>query len=148
MPQDDGDADRVFLRDEETVRLEFRAASHAVWLEFAALLGLQWDAATLGHLAAGRLVHRLGDLAKLRCLPDGRPLPASAIFECLLTDVSRDGENPLSVVERWVVRGLAGERRSERSQTPASMTDYKVLWREEGDALWWHTKVRARRVFN
>jgi GNAT superfamily N-acetyltransferase len=115
MPQDDGDADRVFLRDEETVRLDFQAASHAVWLEFAALLGLQWESANLGHLAAGRLVQRLGDLAKLRCLPDGRPLPASAAFECLLSEPSRYGKSPLSVVERCVVRDLAGQRRSERS---------------------------------
>jgi hypothetical protein len=115
MPQDDGDADRVFLRDEEAVRLAFRATSHAVWLELAALLGLQWESTTLSHLAAGRLVHRLGNLAKLRCLPDGRPLTASATFECLLADVSRDGENSLSVVERWVARDLAGQRRTGRS---------------------------------
>jgi hypothetical protein len=120
MPQDDDDADRAFLRDEEAVRLELQAASQAVWLDLATLLGQQWESARLGHLAAGRLVQRLGDLAKLRCLPDGRPLPASAAFECLVADLSRHGKSPLSVVERCVMRGLAGERRTDRS--PAEIT--------------------------
>jgi hypothetical protein len=117
---DGGDAGRVFLLDEEEVRREFGTASYGVWINLAAILGRRWETPASGHLIAGDRVRRLSDLAKLRCLPDGRPLSASAVFECLLRDVSRDGNTPSSVVERYVVRDLAGKPRSDR--TPAEIT--------------------------
>ena len=116
---DDG-VERIYLRDETAVRGEFEVASYEVWIGLASLLGLRWDGGLAGHQVASNLVRSLSDLAKLRCLPDARPLPASVVFECLLRDVSQDGKTPLSLVERYVVRNLAGEPRSDR--TPVEIT--------------------------
>lgn len=91
------------------MRLEFRAASAAVWIELVHLLGLRWKGATLGHLAAGRLVQRLRHLARLRCRSQERPLPAGAVAACLLDHVSTGGRVPVDFVERSLMRALAGE---------------------------------------
>jgi hypothetical protein len=116
----DWPTERVFVRPEEDVRREFSAASYEVWLGLISLLGRRWEAAADGHIVAGSTLRCLSDLARLRCRPDGRPLPAGTVFECLVEDVSRDGKTPLGVVESRIVRGFAGSALSGR--TPAEIT--------------------------
>jgi hypothetical protein len=113
-------ARRAYLREVEEVRREFRVASYEVWIGLASLLARRWDSPALARRIASGRVQVLSDLSRLRCLPDGRPLPASEVLDCLHEDVTRDGKTPAGVVERKVVRDLAGEPRSTR--TPAEVT--------------------------
>jgi hypothetical protein len=73
-------------------------------------------------MAASRRVQDLSDLAKLRCLPDGRPLQAAAVFEALHADITSHGKTPDTVVEKHLVRGLAGEPRSARTAAEITAT--------------------------
>lgn len=113
--------DRAYFRSEEQVRTEFKVASYGIWIALAGLVGTRWDDEVLVRMTASHLVRDLGDLAKLRCLPEGRPASAAHVLEDLHTDVLTDGKAPATVVERQLVRGRAGTARNQR--TPAEVTD-------------------------
>ena len=109
-----------YLQEEDEVRREFQVASFSIWIGLTGLLGRHRDSQVLAHRAASRMVGDLIDLAKLRCLPDARPISASAVLTALYERVSQRGRTPETVVESHLVRGLAGEPRSSR--TPAEVT--------------------------
>jgi hypothetical protein len=110
-------AGHAYLREEEQVRGEFQAASYGIWLALASLLGRRWNDPVIARRIAADQVRSLSDLAKLRCLPDGRPLPASAVLDDLHEHVTDFGKTPETVVERHLVRNLVGEPRSARTAT-------------------------------
>ncbi len=116
----DGTPDRVFLRDEGDVRRKFRVAASPLWINLVRLLGERWETPELGHRWAGMVLRSLSDLARLRCRPDGRPLPAGAVFRALTADITGLGETPLQVVEDCIARGLNGAALTDR--TPAEVT--------------------------
>ncbi|WP_158292356.1 AbrB/MazE/SpoVT family DNA-binding domain-containing protein [Paracraurococcus ruber] len=111
---------RAYLRTEVEVRREFEAASYAIWIGLARLLGRRVDQISLAHAHVSSKVRELSDLARLRCLPDGLPLPAAAVLDALNRDVMQNGKTPERVVERIVVRELVGEPRTSR--TPKEIT--------------------------
>jgi hypothetical protein len=118
MTNDDG-ADDVFFLEEKKVRLEFEFTGTRIWIGLVMLLGLRRDSPSHGHVEASRLVRLLSDLAKLRCRPDGRPLPAATALECLLRHISWSGESLERIVASYLLRDLAGRPRSKR--TPAEV---------------------------
>ncbi|MBL6081190.1 hypothetical protein JMJ56_24630 [Belnapia sp. T18] len=132
---------RAHLLEEEQVRGEFNAAGHSIWIGLAGLLGRRWDSQALAHRAASRIVGELSDLAKLRCLPDARPIPASSVLDELYERVSRYGRTPRTVVESHLVRRLAGEPRNLRTTAEVTELIEALLRRyaadyERGELTW------------
>lgn len=110
---DDRD-DRVHWRDEEELRIEFRAAGHVLWLGLVQLLALRWESKYLAHQVASGPTRLLSNLAKLRCRPDGRSPRAGEVFEDLCREVTRGGLTLEGTVQRMLARPLAGQPRSGR----------------------------------
>jgi hypothetical protein len=117
---DDDESRRAYLRKEQKVRLEFQAASYEIWSGLSHFLARRWSDEILARQVASDQVRVLSDLAKLCCLPDGRPLRASDVLDDLHT-ATREGETtPTELVEQHVIRGLVGKPRSAR--TPDEIT--------------------------
>jgi hypothetical protein len=114
------ESSRAYLRKEEKVRLEFQAASFEIWSGLARLLAQRWDNEVLARQIASDQVRVLTDLAKLRCLPDGRPLGAAIVLDDLHAATRVGGTTPAELVEQHIIRGLVGKARTAR--TPAEIT--------------------------
>ena len=132
---------RAYLREEQQVRTEFRAASNRIWISLVELLGTRWDDQDVAHRVASRMVRDLSDLAKLRCLPDGRPVPSAFVLDDLYTSVFSYGRTCETFVERYLVRHLAGEPRSPRTSTEVTALIEAFLRRyaanyEHGELTW------------
>ncbi|MFC7540441.1 hypothetical protein ACFQU2_14510 [Siccirubricoccus deserti] len=86
----------------------------------ARLLAQRWHDASLARRMASEIARTLLESAKLRCLPNGRPLPAAEVIREMERSLEIFDTTPAEYVERVVLRDIAGEPRSARS--PAEIT--------------------------